>query len=157
IAKQQLDTQDSLLHQYEAAIKVDQAQIDNARLQLTYSNITAPLTGRVGLRLVDPGNIIHANDTGGLVVITQLEPIGVVFTIPEDDLPPVIEKLRAGAKLPVEAWDRALAHRIANGELLTVDNQIDPSTGTVRLKATFPNDELRLFPNQFVNARLLLD
>ncbi len=156
IARQQLDTQQSLVRQYEAAIQVDRATIDNAKLQLTYATITAPLTGRVGLRLIDPGNIIHAADTNGLVVITQLEPIGVVFTIPEDDLPPVMERIRSGTTLAVEAWDRALAHRVASGELLTTDNQIDPSTGTVRLKATFPNGDHQLFPNQFVNARLLL-
>ena len=155
--KQQLDTQVELVHQYEDAVETDRGQIDNVKLQLTYSRITAPLGGRLGLRLVDPGNIVHATDQNGLVVITQLEPIAVVFTIPEDSLPPVLVKLNAGVKLPVDAWDREQKQRLASGTLLTVDNQIDPTTGTVRLKAVFPNADGRLFPSQFVNARLQLD
>src|SRR5206468_4737296 len=157
IPQQQLATQESLVRQYEGAIKVDQGQIDNARLQLTYCRITSPITGRVGLRLVDPGNIVHASDATGLVLITQLQPITVVFTIPEDSLPPVMNKLKTGEPLPVEAYDREGKRRLATGSLLTVDNQIDPTTGTVRLKAVFANDNNELFPNQFVNARLLLD
>lgn len=157
IAKQQLDTQESLVQQYEGAVKTDQGAIDNANLQLTYSRITAPFAGRVGLRLVDPGNIVHATDAGGLLVITQIEPITVVFTIPEDSLSQVLAKLRAGVKLPVEAYDREQKNKIADGELLTVDNQIDTTTGTVRLKALFPNKDHALFPNQFVNARLQVD
>ena len=157
IPKQQLDTQVALVAQYEGTVKTDQAQIDNAKLQLAYSRITAPISGRLGLRLVDPGNMIHATDTGGLVVITQLQPIGVVFTIPEDSLPPVLKRLSAGERLPVEAYDREQKKRLADGTLLTVDNQIDPTTGTLRLKAEFPNDDNALFPNQFVNARLQLD
>jgi multidrug efflux system membrane fusion protein len=157
IAKQQLDTQESLVRQYEGAIKVDQGQIDSAKLQLTYCHITAPIAGRVGLRLVDPGNIVHATDTNGLVVITQLQPIAVVFAIPEDNLPQVLAKLKAGESLPVEAYDREQRQKLATGSLLTVDNQIDPTTGTVRLKAEFPNADGALFPNQFVNARLLLE
>ncbi len=157
MAKQQLDTQESLVHQYEGALKVDQALIDSAKLQLTYCHITAPIGGRVGLRLVDPGNIVHATDTNGLVVITQLQPIAVLFAIPEDNLPDVLAKLNAGEHLPVEAYDRAQQRKLATGSLFTVDNQIDPTTGTVRLKAEFPNTDNALFPNQFVNARLLLE
>ena len=157
IAKQQLDTQEALVRQYEGAIKVDQGQIDSAKLQLTYCHLTAPIGGRVGLRLVDPGNIVHATDVNGLVVITQLQPIAVVFAIPEDSLPPVLAKLQAGESLPVEAYDREQRQKLAVGSLLTVDNQIDPTTGTVRLKAVFPNTDNALFPNQFVNARLLLE
>ena len=157
IPSQQLDTQASLVHQYEGALKVDQAAIDSARLQLTYSRITAPISGRLGLRLVDAGNMVHATDTTGLVVITQLQPITVVFSIPEDSLLQVMKKLRAGERLAVEAYDREQKVKLATGTLLTVDNQIDPTTGTVRLKAAFDNDDASLFPNQFVNARLLLD
>lgn len=157
VPKQQVDTQDALVRQSEGIVKADQSQIDNARLQLVYSRITAPIGGRVGLRLVDPGNMVHANDSNGLLVITQLKPITVVFTIPEDSLPPVLERLKAGEQLTVEALDREQKKKLAIGRLLTVDNQIDPNTGTVRLKAVFPNDDSALFPNQFVNARLLLE
>ncbi len=157
IAKQQLDTQAALVRQYEGSIKVDQGQIDNAKLQLIYSRITAPIGGRVGLRQVDPGNIVHASDANGLVIVTQLQPITVVFSIPEDSLPAVMKKLQAGVKFPVDAYDRAGTTKLATGALLTVDNQIDPSTGTVKLKAQFPNVDNSLFPNQFVNARMLLD
>jgi len=157
VAKQQVDTQDALVAQFVGTLKTDQGQIDNARLQLTYSRITAPISGRVGLRLVDPGNMVRAGDATGLLVITQLQPITVLFTIPEDHLPPVLDKLKAGERLPVEAFDREQKRRLATGSLLTVDNQIDPNTGTVRLKAIFNNDDLELFPSQFVNARLLLD
>ncbi len=157
IAKQQLDTQASLVGQYQSALKVDQAAIDNARLQLTYSRITAPVGGRLGLRQVDVGNIIHASDANGIVVITQLQPVTVVFTLPEDNISAVMKKLHAGQKLPVDAFDRAGKARLATGTLLTVDNQIDTTTGTVKLKAQFANDDFGLFPNQFVNARMLLD
>lgn len=157
IAKQQLDTQTALVRQYEGVVKVDQAAIDNARLQLTYCRITAPTSGRLGLRQIDPGNIVRAADATGLVVITQLQPIAVVFTIPEDRLPAVMRKLRAGEKLAVDAYDRADKVKLASGTLLTVDNQIDPATGTVRLKAQFANQENALFPNQFANVRMLLD
>ncbi len=157
ISRQQLDTQAATVTQFEAALKSDQAQIESAKLNLTYSRITAPITGIVGLRLVDPGNIVHANDTGGLVVITQQQPIAVVFTIPGDHLPPVLQQIRAGRALAVEAWDRDLKTRLASGSVLAVDNQIDPTTGTVRIKATFPNEDGTLYPNQFVNARLLVD
>jgi len=157
IAKQQLDTQEALVRQLEGAIKTDQGQIDSAKLQLVYCQITAPISGRVGLRLVDPGNIVHVTDTNGLVVITQLQPITVIFPIPEDSLPRVLARLKSGERLPVEAYDREMKQRLAIGSLLTVDNQIDPTTGTVRLRAIFSNEKNELFPNQFVNARLLVE
>jgi multidrug efflux system membrane fusion protein len=157
IQKQQLDTQEALVRQYEGVVKTDQGQIDNAKLQLIYCRITSPITGRVGLRLVDPGNIVHANDTNGLLVITQLQPITVVFPIPEDNLPMVLGKVKAGQQLPVEAFDRGETRKLAEGTLLTLDNQVDPSTGTVRFKAIFANKNDELFPNQFVNAHLLVD
>ena len=157
VPQQQLDTQAATVRQLEATLKSDQGLIDSARLNLAYTRITAPLTGSVGLRLVDPGNIVHANDANGLVVITQLAPIAVVFTIPADHLPPVQQQLKKGLKLPVEAWDRDLKNRIASGTLLAVDNQIDPATGTVRIKAIFDNESGELYSNQFVNARLLVD
>jgi multidrug efflux system membrane fusion protein len=157
IQRQQLDTQAALVRQYEGTIKNDQGQIESAKVNLAYCRITSPITGRIGLRLVDAGNIVHASDTTGLVVITQLQPITVIFTIAEDSLPPVMNKLKTGGTLLVEAYDREGKRHLATGSLLTVDNQIDSTTGTVRLKAVFPNDNNELFPNQFVNARLLLD
>jgi len=157
IPKQQLDTQVALVRQYEGSVKTDQAQIDNAKLQLVYCRICSPIDGRVGLRLVDPGNIIHATDTNGLIVITQLQPITVIFPIPEDNLPAVYAKLRAGDRMPVDAYDRSSKKKLASGQLQTVDNQIDPTTGTVRLKAVFENKDYSLFPNQFVNAKLLIN
>jgi len=157
IPKQQYDTQIYLVKQYEGAIKVDQGQIDNAKVQLIYCRITSPISGRVGLRLVDPGNIIHATDSNGLVVITQLQPIAVIFTLAEDNLPPVLAKLKAGKQLMVDAFDREQNNKLATGYLLTIDNQIDPTTGTVKLKAVFPNKDNGLFPSQFVNVRMLLD
>jgi multidrug efflux system membrane fusion protein len=157
IAKQQLDTQAAAVGQFQGSIQADQSAIDNAKLQLTYAQIIAPIAGRVGLRQVDVGNIIHASDPNGLVMIAQLEPIAVLFTIPADNLPPVLNKLRAGVKLPVDAYDREDRVKIASGSLLTVDNQIDPATGTSRLKGIFDNTKNVLFPNQFVNCRLLLD
>jgi multidrug efflux system membrane fusion protein len=157
LPRQQLDTQKSTADQLVGSLKADQGQIDSARLNLTYAKITAPLSGRVGLRLVDPGNIVHATDANGLVVITQLDPIGVLFTIPEDSLPPLLQQMRSGRHLMVEAYDRDLKKKLATGTLLTVDNEIDAGTGTVKLKATFPNPSNSLFPNQFVNARLLVD
>lgn len=157
ISKQQLDTQEALVRQYEGAVKVDQGLIDAARLQLSYCRITSPITGRIGLRLVDPGNMVHASDANGLIVITQVQPMAVVFSIPEDSLPQVHRRLKKGVQLPVEAYDREQKARLATGYLLTIDNQIDASTGTVKLKAIFPNKQNELFPNQFVNARLLVD
>src|SRR5437588_9747468 len=157
IPKQQLDTQAALVGQFDGAIKSDQSQVDNAKLQLTYCRITAPINGRVGLRLVDPGNIVHANDTNGLVVITQLQPIAVLFSLPQDELPQVSAKLRAGIQLTVDAYDRDDTLKIATGKLLTMDNEIDPTTGTYKLKAVFNNADNALFPNQFVNVHLLVD
>jgi multidrug efflux system membrane fusion protein len=157
IAKQQLDTQEALVRQDEGAIKVDQGQIDNAKLQLVYCRITAPISGRVGLRLMDPGNMVHASDANGLIVITQIDPIAVIFAIPEDNLPQVQQQMRGGRQLPAEAYDRDLKHKLATGSLMTIDNQIDQTTGTVKFKAVFPNRDGALFPNQFVNARLLVD
>ncbi|TMA11181.1 MAG: MdtA/MuxA family multidrug efflux RND transporter periplasmic adaptor subunit [Deltaproteobacteria bacterium] len=157
VAKQQLDTQEALVRQDEGAVKVDQGQIDNARLQLVYCRITAPISGRVGLRLVDPGNMVHASDANGLVVITQVDPIAVIFAIPEDSLPQVQQQMRGGRQLPAEAYDRDLQHKLATGSLMTIDNQIDQTTGTVKFKAAFSNKDGALFPNQFVNARLLVD
>jgi multidrug efflux system membrane fusion protein len=156
IPRQQLDTQEALVRQYEGAVKVDQGQIDSAKLQLTYSRITAPFSGRAGLRLVDPGNMVHASDAGGLLTIAQVQPIAVVFPLPEDNLPQVLGKMKLG-RLTVEAFDREMKQKLASGELASVDNQIDPTTGTVKLKAVFTNRASELFPNQFVNARLLLD
>jgi membrane fusion protein, multidrug efflux system len=157
IARQQLDTQASLVRQYEGAIQLDQAQIDSARLQLVYTRVTAPVSGRIGLRQVDPGNVIRAGDANGLAIITQLQPIAVVFPITQDDLPAIMTRLRAKEKLAVDAWDRDQKKKLASGTLLTVDNQIDPTTGTVKLKAQFANAELELFPNQFVNVRMLVE
>ena len=157
IPQQQYATQEALVSQYEGTLKTDQAAIDSAKLNLTYSRITAPITGLVGLRLVDPGNIVHASDANGLLVITQLDPISVIFTISEDQLPPVLVKLHAGAKLHVEAWDREVKNRLGQGTLETIDNQIDPTTGTLRLRSLFENKAGKLFPSQFVNARLLVE
>jgi multidrug efflux system membrane fusion protein len=157
IPKQLLDTQLATVHQYEGAVKLDQGQVDNAKVQLAYCHITAPITGRVGLRLVDIGNIVHANDTNPLVIITQLEPITVIFSVAEDYLPQIQPQVRAGKHLTVDAFDRAQQKKIATGTLQTLDNQIDTATGTLKLKALFPNEEDSLFPNQFVNARLLVD
>ena len=157
LAGQTKDTQLSLVHQYEGAIRTDKALIDNAKLQLEYSRITAPVTGRVGLRKVDAGNMVKATDTSGLCVITQVAPISVLFTLPEDQLPSVLGRFRAGEKLSVAAYDRTMARKLATGTLGNVDNQIDATTGTVKLRAVFDNADEALFPNQFVNAELLLE
>jgi len=157
IPKQLFDTQVSTVHQYEGAVKLDQGQVDNAKVQLAYCHIGAPIPGRVGLRLVDAGNIVHASDTNPLVTIAQLEPITVIFSVAEDYLPQIQQQVRGGKKLVVDALDRAQQKKIATGTLQTFDNQIDTTTGTVRLKALFPNADGTLFPNQFVNARLLVD
>jgi multidrug efflux system membrane fusion protein len=157
IPQQQLDTQAALVGQFDGAIESDQSQIDNAKLQLTYSRITAPISGRIGLRLVDAGNIVHASDTNGLLVITQLQPISVIFSLPQDQLPQVNAKLRSGAQLVVDAYDRDDTSKIASGTLQTIDNQIDLTTGTYKLKSMFGNADNALFPNQFVNVHLLVD
>jgi len=157
IAKQQVDTQAALVLQYEGTVRSDQAMVDNARLLLSYARITAPISGRLGLRQVDAGNIVHAADANGVVVITEVQPITVVFTLPQDNLPALMQRMKSNAKLAVEAWDRGFRVKLGSGELLTVDNVIDITTGTVKLKAKFANADLALFPNQFVNARMLLD
>jgi len=157
IPQQQLDTQAALVGQFDGAIASDQSQIDNAELQLTYSRITAPISGRIGLRLVDAGNIVHASDTNGLLVITQLQPISVIFSLPQDQLPEVNAKLYSGVQLVVDAYDRDDTAKIATGKLQTIDNQIDPTTGTYKLKSIFANADNALFPNQFVNVHLLVD
>src|SRR6202158_3198978 len=157
IPKQQLDTQGSQVGEFEGAIKADQGTIDSAKLQLVYSRVTAPISGRIGLRLVDIGNIVHATDANGLLVITQLQPIAVIFSLPQDQLPQVATKLRNGEQLVVDAYDRDDTTKIESGKLLTIDNQIDTTTGTYKLKAVFNNDRNLLFPNQFVNVHLLAD
>jgi multidrug efflux system membrane fusion protein len=157
LPQQQFDDQRAQVDQVQGSIRSDEAQVANARLQLTYCRITAPFSGRVGLRQVDPGNIVHANDQNGLFVLTQVHPIAVVFSLPQDDLAEVLSKLRSGTPLEVEAYDRDNTRRIATGKLLTTDNQIDPTTGTYKLKALFDNEGDALFPNQFVNVRLHLD
>jgi membrane fusion protein, multidrug efflux system len=157
IPKQQLDTQVATVKQDEAVVQSDQAQVESAKLNLAYCRIAAPIGGRVGLRQVDTGNIVHASDANGVVVINQVQPITVIFTIAADRLPQVLQQLRAGRQLQVDAFDRDLKNRLAGGTLAAVDNQIDQTTGTVRLRAVFPNQEDALFPSQFVNARLLVD
>jgi multidrug efflux system membrane fusion protein len=156
VQKQQLDTQVSLVRQLEGTVKNDRGQIDAVRVNLAYCQITSPIDGHVGLRLVDPGNVVHTTDTSGLVVITQLQPITVIFTLPEDNIAAVVDRLGRGARMVVDAYDRAQQRKLASGSLMTIDNQIDPTTGTVKLRAEFPNADNALFPNQFVNARLSL-
>lgn len=157
ISSQQVDTQDALVRQYEGVVKTDQGNVDNARLQLGYTKILAPVSGRIGLRQVDPGNIVSTSDTNGIALITQIQPIAVLYTIPEDNLPAVLKKLNTGEKMPVQAWDRQMRNQLGDGALLTTDNQIDTTTGTVKLKAIFPNVDGMLFPNQFVNVRTRID
>ena len=157
IPEQQLATQKAIVAQAEGVVKSDQGQIDSAKLDLVYCSIKAPITGRVGLRLVDPGNIVHATDANGLLVITQIQPISVIFTVAEDDLPVVLRKIAAGEHLRVDAYDRGNVAKIESGTLATVDNQIDPTTGTLRLRANFDNSDKQLFPNQFVNVHLLVE
>jgi multidrug efflux system membrane fusion protein len=156
IAQQQVDTQKALADQLEGTVRTDQAQIDNARLQITYCHIAAPFNGRIGLRQVDPGNIVHASDTNPMLVLTQLQPIAVIFTLPEDVLPNVSKHMQQGT-LEVDAFSRDDQTKLATGKLLTIDNQIDPTTGTAKLKAVFSNTDNQLWPNQFVNADLLLE
>jgi len=157
IPKQQLDTQQAQVGTFEGAIKADNATIDNAKLQIMYSHITAPISGRVGLRLVDIGNMVHATDTNGLLVITQLQPIATLFSLPQDQLPQVMARMKKGSPISVEAYDRDNTTKLATGKLLTIDNQIDTTTGTYKLKAVFDNAKNELFPNQFVNVHLLVD
>ena len=157
IPKQQLDTQAATVHQYEGTVKLDEGQVSNAIVQLDYCHITAPVSGRVGLRLVDPGNIVHASDTSPLVVITELQPITVIFNVAEDYLGQIQQQLRQGKTMEVDAFDRAQQKKLASGVLEALDNQIDATTGTVKLRAIFTNEDSSLFPNEFVNARLLVD
>jgi len=156
IAQQQVDTQRALVDQLDGTVRTDQAQIDNAKLQMVYCHITAPFNGRVGLRQVDPGNIIHATDTNPMLILTQLQPIAVIFTLPEDVLPTVAQHMAHGT-LEVDAFSRDDQTKLETGKLLTIDNQIDPTTGTAKLKAVFDNRDNQLWPNQFVNANLLLE
>lgn len=157
VAKQQVDSQESLVRQFEGTVKIDQAQVDTAKLQLSYTRVSAPISGRLGLRLVDAGNIVRSSDAQGLVVITQIDPITVIFTIPQDNIQRVLQRLKAGEKLAVDAWDREQKNKLAVGTLITVDNQIDTATGTIKLKAQFPNPDGLLFPNQFVNVRMVVE
>jgi len=176
IAQQQVDDQKALVQQDEGIVETDKANLETAELNVTYAHITSPITGRIGLRLVDPGNIVHATDTTGVAVVNQLQPLTILFALPEDDIPKIVKAIAAnksfdvndgpdavlkkmdqGKALEVAAYDRDLNARLATGALLAVDNQIDPTSGTVRLKGLFKNDDLSLFPNQFVNARLLVD
>ncbi len=155
IARQQAEDQIYIVKQYEGSVRNDQAQIDTQKLNLTYAHIVSPIDGRVGLRLVDAGNYVQTSDTG-IAVLTQLHPISVIFTVPEDDLPEIMAQMRAGKTLEVTAYDRANVNQLAVGKVITLDNQIDTSTGTVKLRAEFANPDDKLFPNQFVNARLLI-
>jgi multidrug efflux system membrane fusion protein len=157
IPKQQLDTQVATVHQLEGTVKNDQGLVESAKVQLVYCKITSPISGRVGLRLVDPGNVVHAADTTGMMVITQLQPITVIFNIAEDSIPQIQQRLRKRNRLVVDAFDRSQTQKLGTGTLLTIDNEINTTTGTVKLKAVFNNNNDALFPNQFVNARLLVD
>lgn len=156
IPRQQLATQESLVKQVEGSVQSNDAQVNNAKLQLSFTKIVAPISGRLGLRQVDVGNLVRSGDTNGIVVITQMQPISVLFTVPEVDLPAVLDALRANNSPAVEAWDRAETTLLARGTLRTVDNQIDTTTGTIRLRAIFENTDEKLFPNQFVNINLKL-
>lgn len=157
IAKQEVDAQAALVRQYEGTVKVDEGQVADAKLQLTYAKITAPLSGRVGLRQVDPGNIVNTSDANGIVTITQVQPMYVVFTLPEDNLPRLIQKINTKQAIAVDAYDRSQRLKLASGSLVAIDNQIDTTTGTLKIKALFGNEDNALFPNQFVNARLRID
>ncbi|MBP0597918.1 MdtA/MuxA family multidrug efflux RND transporter periplasmic adaptor subunit [Herbaspirillum sp. LeCh32-8] len=157
IASQQVDTQAALVKQYEGTVKADEGSLASAKLQLSFTRVIAPISGRLGLKQADVGNNITTSDTNGLVIITQLQPITAIFSIPEDNIPSVLRQLQSGRKLPVEAWDREQKKKLAEGVLLTIDNVVDATTGTVKLKAQFPNKDYALFPSQFVNIRLLLN
>jgi multidrug efflux system membrane fusion protein len=156
IARQQADDQSFVVQQYVGSVQLDQAQVDAETLNITYCHIVSPVTGRVGLRLVDPGNYVQTTSSTGIAVITQLQPITAIFSIPEDELPEIMPQLNAGTQLSVTAWDRANLHELATGKVSAVDNQIDTTTGTVKVRAQFDNTDNALFPNQFVNARLLV-
>lgn len=157
VAQQTLATQEALVRQYDGTVKIDQSQVDSAKLNLVYCHIVSPITGQIGLRLVDPGNYVQVGDTTGLVIITQMQPITVIFTVPEDNVPAIMKRLHSGATLQVTAYNRSDTSKIATGKLMSVDNQIDTSTGTLRLRGLFDNVDEALYPNQFVNVKLLLD
>ena len=150
-------TQAALVKQYEGLVTMDKAQVNNAKLQLSYTHITAPISGKVGLRLIDQGNIVHTNDSTGLVIITQLQPVTVIFTLAEDQIQPILKRLRSNQAVTITAFDRGGKNSLAEGKLLAIDNQIDPLTGTLKLKAQFDNLDSRLFANQFVNIRMHLE
>ncbi len=157
IASQQVDTQEALVRQYQGAVESDKGAIDSAKLQITYSHVIAPISGRVGLRQVDPGNIVHAADSNGLVTITQVQPVTVIYPVPEDNVPRIVKRMQSTQTVAVDAFDRSGKTRLATGKLLTIDNQIDTTTGTVKVKAEFPNTDNALFPNQFVNVRMVVE
>jgi membrane fusion protein, multidrug efflux system len=157
ISRQQVDTQAALVRQFQGAVESDKGAIDNAKLQITYARITAPISGRVGLRQVDPGNIVHASDSNGLVTITQVQPVTVIYPVPEDNVPRIVKRMQGTEAVAVDAFDRSGKTRLATGRLLTIDNQIDTTTGTVKVKAEFPNTDNALFPNQFVNVRMVVE
>ncbi len=157
ISKQQVDTQEALVRQYQGVVESDRGAIDSAKLQITYARITAPISGRVGLRAVDPGNIVHASDSNGLVTITQVQTVTVIYPVPEDNVPRIVKRMQTGQDIVVDAYDRSAKNKLATGRLLTIDNQIDTATGTVKLKAEFPNQDGVLFPNQFVNVRMVVE
>ncbi|MGH8798743.1 MAG: MdtA/MuxA family multidrug efflux RND transporter periplasmic adaptor subunit [Casimicrobiaceae bacterium] len=157
IAKQQVDTQEALVRQYEGAIESDRGAVDSAKLQLSYARITAPIGGRVGLRQVDVGNMVHSSDSNGIVTITQMQPVTVVYPVPEDNVPRIVKRMHGTQQVAVDAFDRSGKTRLATGRLLTLDNQIDTTTGTVKVKAEFANTDGALFPNQFVNVRMVVE
>jgi multidrug efflux system membrane fusion protein len=157
ISRQQVDTQAALVRQFRGAVESDKGAIDNAKLQITYARVIAPISGRVGLRQVDPGNIVHASDSNGLVTITQVQPVTVIYPVPEDNVPRIVKRMQSTQSVAVDAFDRGGKTRLATGKLLTIDNQIDTTTGTVKVKAEFPNTDSALFPNQFVNVRMVVE
>ncbi len=156
IARQQAEDQAFIVNQYEGSVKLDQAQINNQKLNIEYCHIVAPVTGRIGLRLVDPGNYVQTSDTNGIAVVTKIQPISVIFSLPEDNIPETVAQMKAGVVLTAAAYDRANINRLATGKVETIDNEIDTTTGMVKFRANFPNEDAALFPNQFVNVRLLL-
>lgn len=156
IPQQQVADEEALVHQDEGVVRLDEGSLENARVQLSYCSVRAPISGRIGLRLIDPGNVVHAANTNAMAVITQIQPITVVFSVAEDYLPQISQELAAGRNMVVEAYDRSLEHLLASGKFLTMDNLIDPATGTIRIKSIFQNENSELFPNQFVNAKLII-
>jgi multidrug efflux system membrane fusion protein len=157
IAAQQAVTQEWLVKQYQGTVEMDRGLVANAKLQVSYARITSPITGRIGIRLVDQGNIVHAADADGIAVITQIQPIAVIFTLPEDTVPTVMKQFNSGRNIAIEAYDRSGKNKLADGQLWAVDNQIDTTTGTVKLKGQFANEDIALFSNQFVNIKMHMD